>query len=692
MSDPNCLAIVDFKDTYSAMQAALDEKAHNSTFCNHCVKLDLVSGFQAVNSLHLHQLNPNGQIAKQDHGSVFDLAYRNKCPAYRLFWVLLYDGNTNYYKSVCQDLPEAIKDFNTAPRFSNKLRQQFHVDVGIGEAANRTFPVFENPASETDNISPSGIKPLSHQPRDLVMRVLPKTFEDAMKFTKCLGERYLWIDALCIPQDQPDILADQVSEMDEIYSHGLCTIVSLVSGVESGLPGLFVPLSSLGRDSNYAWQTRAWTMQEHLLSKRLVFFEPREVLFVCNEMTTKESWRRPHTANMKKADKTARSDAWSEIPLPLPVTRQQTGLQELFEDIVGLYSSRNLSFPEDRHRAFGGLEGRLSRTYQVRFLHGVPLSPDSDHCLLLSLLWTASVSGPSRHHLIPSTLAGGASALWRTWTWLAHPGASAYRPKRSSMANEQEIEQTVLQLPDPQIHVQADDGTLYSSPQYCAHNSTLSTSRVLKVSTLALDIKVADLVDRLQHTGIRTVWRMCTVLTARGSITFNIGFDLDMLPDSAPRSRAVFPQGRRRFRLLRLDPASQVVARLSPRRRDMEEEEEEGLEDLRRTARRTIPPRTSPYPSRSNATNTGLDIQGVGPSQFLNFACKTESALAANLEWIEPDYPDPQIHSGAAEFDTALLVVEVTKPGTAAERPGVANMRMMDFIVAGAEKRDVLLG
>ncbi|KAK3693194.1 heterokaryon incompatibility protein-domain-containing protein [Podospora appendiculata] len=818
MSDPDCLTVDDFQNGYSAMQAALDEKATNSAFCDHCVQLEIVSRLQAVNSLPLHQRNPNGQmLSKQDHGSVFDLARRKECPSCRLFWALLCDGNASCCGSVCRDLPEAMKDFSSAPRFSDELRRRFHVEVGLvlarncqlgvvevelpwrlepyrrhisygdlhfvhpvqadhfrvrewiatceethaccneqdseaddnninraavalalfghtemslrlvdvesrrivqslhavryvtlsyvwGEAANRTFPVIENPEGEADVNFPPGVMPLSHQPRDLIMGALPQTFEDAMKFTRRLGERYLWIDALCIPQDQPDILADQVSKMDEIYSHGLCTIVSVVSGVESGLPGvsyretcesttwieqlpdgskLFVPLSSLGRDSSYAWQTRAWTLQEHLLSKRLIFFEPREVLFVCKEMTTKESWRRPHTA--EEADKTTRSEAWSEVPLPLPTTRQQGGLQDLFENIVALYSARNLSFPEDRHRAFAGLEGRLSRTYQVRFLHGMPLSPDSDHSLLLSLLWVATLPGPSRHQS-PSTT-GSETVLWPTWSWLAYPGATTYRPKRSPMPNGQEMEENVLQLPDAQIRLQTDDGSLYSLSQYNA-DSSLGSPRVPKVSTLALDLEVANLADRLQHTGMRTVWRMCTVLTARGGITFNIGFDLDRLPDSAPRSRAVFPQGRRRFRLLRLDPASQVVVRPSPRRRDIEE----GAESLRQTARRTIPPRTRPYPSRIEASSVGLEIQGVGPGQFLDSASKTETALSANLEWTEPDYPDPDVHSGAAEFDTALLIVEVATAGTAARRLGVAYMRMMDFIVAGAEEREVLLG
>ncbi|KAJ4109634.1 hypothetical protein NW765_004522 [Fusarium oxysporum] len=111
---------------------------------------------------------------------------------------------------------------------------------------------------------------------------IPQTFEDAIGFTKRLGERYIWIDALCIPQDEPGIKAQQISQMDQIYSSSICTIVSLESGVEGGLPGssykssrnvdqyleqlpgglkVASPLMSLRLlMEGSAWETRGWTM------------------------------------------------------------------------------------------------------------------------------------------------------------------------------------------------------------------------------------------------------------------------------------------------------------------------------------------------------------------------------------------------------------------------------------------------
>jgi hypothetical protein len=37
----------------------------------------------------------------------------------------------------------------------------------------------------------------------LILEELPRNFIDAIKVTRLLGFRYLWIDSLCIIQDSP---------------------------------------------------------------------------------------------------------------------------------------------------------------------------------------------------------------------------------------------------------------------------------------------------------------------------------------------------------------------------------------------------------------------------------------------------------------------------------------------------------
>lgn len=46
---------------------------------------------------------------------------------------------------------------------------------------------------------------------------LPKSFQDAIDFTRRLGERYLWIDLLCIIQDSEEGWRLEASRMATIY-------------------------------------------------------------------------------------------------------------------------------------------------------------------------------------------------------------------------------------------------------------------------------------------------------------------------------------------------------------------------------------------------------------------------------------------------------------------------------------------
>lgn len=59
---------------------------------------------------------------------------------------------------------------------------------------------------------------------------LPKTLQDALIVTDSIGLSFIWIDALCIIQDDPDDLAREIVKMPEIYNHGVCTISASRAG------------------------------------------------------------------------------------------------------------------------------------------------------------------------------------------------------------------------------------------------------------------------------------------------------------------------------------------------------------------------------------------------------------------------------------------------------------------------------
>lgn len=135
---------------------------------------------------------------------------------------------------------------------------------------------------------------------------LPKTVEDAIGLTSKMGERYLWVDALCIIQDDIKDLSHQTARMDLVYSRALFTIIAACGDdSESGLSGL----PGRGRDifkrsarltpegfhlattaglyvnalERSTWITRGWTFQERILSRRIMVFTPYQVFWICED-------------------------------------------------------------------------------------------------------------------------------------------------------------------------------------------------------------------------------------------------------------------------------------------------------------------------------------------------------------------------------------------------------------------------
>jgi hypothetical protein len=139
---------------------------------------------------------------------------------------------------------------------------------------------------------------------------LPQSIIDAVKVTQTLELSYLWVDALCIVQDDPLDCASEISKMASIY-RGATVTISAASAKDSteGFLGnrdlmkaygnLFefpyynkragdvaqgvVLLSEQPIGDTYAENIdeRAWTMQEDILSLRLLRFGSKQTTWRC---------------------------------------------------------------------------------------------------------------------------------------------------------------------------------------------------------------------------------------------------------------------------------------------------------------------------------------------------------------------------------------------------------------------------
>lgn len=143
-----------------------------------------------------------------------------------------------------------------------------------------------------------------------LLKDIPKTVEDAITVTKKLGYNYLWVDKFCIDQDQSQERASEIQRMDAIYRSADVTIVD-ASGNDPhhGLPGVrpnsrsphqpslqlgkYELLSGMTRPRSdihqSKWNTRGWTYQEGILSRRRLLFTPHQLFFHCQTESCKEA-------------------------------------------------------------------------------------------------------------------------------------------------------------------------------------------------------------------------------------------------------------------------------------------------------------------------------------------------------------------------------------------------------------------
>jgi hypothetical protein len=150
----------------------------------------------------------------------------------------------------------------------------------------------------------SNIQELQKPGAFLKINQLPKTLQDAITLTRNLGCRYIWIDAVSIIQDSPTKLTD-IQHMGKIYSHAYLTIVA-VDGQNANvpLPGvqahsrLPIHKSEIIDGSTFIsdppryvdthllgspYESRGWTLQERVLSTRLLYITAQQILFQCND-------------------------------------------------------------------------------------------------------------------------------------------------------------------------------------------------------------------------------------------------------------------------------------------------------------------------------------------------------------------------------------------------------------------------
>ncbi|ETN40172.1 uncharacterized protein HMPREF1541_04448 [Cyphellophora europaea CBS 101466] len=296
---------------------------------------------------------------------------------------------------------------------------------------------------------------------------LPKKFQDAVAIARWMDVNFIWIDALCIMQDSKDDWQHQANNVGDIYAGSYCNIAATNADQEVGCfrnrPVEIVepylvddPKKASHKNSHVIgyddfWcnslldstlHTRAWVLQERLLSPRTIHFGKEQMFWECRQHKACEAyplgiptqfsnertrdWRagvqmfnpESRTPGVIKTSILAAVSAWfsgwlrPSKPTPHVIPCQEA--YEFWSRTVERYMECGLTFQSDKLVAIAGLAKKVCETTGERYLAGL-----WDNVQLpQSLLWYVPVreqAGGSPSKRAPSL--GSPDYRAPSWSW-----------------------------------------------------------------------------------------------------------------------------------------------------------------------------------------------------------------------------------------------------------------------------------
>jgi hypothetical protein len=272
---------------------------------------------------------------------------------------------------------------------------------------------------------------------------LPKTLEDAIRVTKSLSIPYIWIDAICIIQGDKKDGGDwhhQASQMDKIFENAYLTLA--VTSAASAWDGFLsrdqnfsvnIPFSTFPSRDGFGtmtmsypaggnlhnlvhmspWAGRGWTLQEQMLSTRILYFTDHALYFECLHSQESESpaYIAPRQSNLRLLLEWQLS------------TKSSTSTYALWYRLIEEYTRRSLSLNEDKLTAIAGLANRLTTSTGEEYVCGL-LKGDLVH----GLLWQSSFHGFSTR-TETMLLKRIENSQAPSWSWASLDGVVGWRFK-----------------------------------------------------------------------------------------------------------------------------------------------------------------------------------------------------------------------------------------------------------------------
>ncbi|MCJ1429244.1 hypothetical protein MMC29_007157 [Sticta canariensis] len=286
---------------------------------------------------------------------------------------------------------------------------------------------------------------------------IARTILDAIILTRMANLRYIWVDSLCIVQDDEAEKLRLIDEMASVYLAAVITIIAAAGDSASAcLPGIQPKSRKIEQDiarvspglslvlprhlrtdiDSSTWNTRGWTFQERLYSKRLLVFLPDGIYWQCRSVIWAEDVVHEHPSAQDNEMMSFRTRLRFLNPDPdwipeIPAGVSSNGQALLFrhpamaeyEWVVPEYTRRQLTYSDDIERAFAGIQNVLKLGLK-NFQHGLPIS-----YLDMAILWRSSDA------LVRRT---GLATNFPTWSWMGWIGSVSYSAHFPTSRNMQE--------------------------------------------------------------------------------------------------------------------------------------------------------------------------------------------------------------------------------------------------------------
>ncbi|KAI1129672.1 heterokaryon incompatibility protein-domain-containing protein [Nemania abortiva] len=265
---------------------------------------------------------------------------------------------------------------------------------------------------------------------------LPQTYRDAMRVAWSLGVQYIWIDALCIIQDDDEDWRSQSSLMGLIYHHACCNIAANW-GVD-GRDRCFStrpPRSKPDIDTTvtvYAYHgpeeylvhnqdayrsdimhaplnKRGWVVQERYLARRQLSFAKSQVYWECLELSASEDFPKGIPKYMQEAHKGEMTRAKLNFNFV-----GKTELRLVWSNLVELYSSCALTKLTDKTAALAGLANERKNAIDDVYLAGL-----WEKDIESQLLWKRDGESQCYHSKTSAYIAP-------SWSWMSLDGPVKY--------------------------------------------------------------------------------------------------------------------------------------------------------------------------------------------------------------------------------------------------------------------------